>query len=88
MKTFAALALALAAAATLAVANRSVELSTLAHLQALDGSALCGGTKTALTWINENALEHLPVAATLRAENVVAGIALHFGSETIVVATR
>lgn len=77
----------LALVVAFAFANRGVELSGLDHLQALDASSL-SGTKAALTWINEHALEHLPVAATLRAENVVAGVALRMAGQANTVAAR
>ena len=56
-------------------ANRSVELSSLESLRALDASSM-SNTKAGIAWVNENALEHLPVAATLRAENVIAHVAI------------
>ena len=74
-------------ASLVAFANRDVELASLEHLQAL--SAQQGATADAFTWINENALEHLPVAATLRAENAIAGIALSMeASEDVRVAAK
>ena len=83
--TRAALATAIALVAGIAVANRSVDLSNLDNLQAMDGMSMTH-TKAALTWVNENALEHLPVAATLRAENVIAGVALRLGPTEVVAA--
>jgi hypothetical protein len=74
--------------ATVAFMNRDVELTSLEHLQALERSDMTT-TRAALTWINENALDHLPVSATLRAENAVAGFALSMNaSEDVQVATR
>lgn len=72
-----ALAVALGALVVNA-ANRDVELSTLDGIVALErapGSAL-DGTRRAITWINEHALSYLPVAAMLRAEDVVARVAV------------
>ncbi len=57
------------------VANRPLTASSLDHLQALDDTAL-DGTKAALTGLNERALDVLPAAATLRAEDAVAAVAL------------
>lgn len=78
----------LALAVAFAFANRSVELSSLESLRALDASPM-SGVKAAIAWVNENALEHLPVAATLRAENVIAHVAIHLdGAAGSTVAAR
>lgn len=82
--TIAALALVVAAM----FANRSVELSSLESLRALDASSM-SSTKAGIAWINEHALEHLPVAATLRAENVIAHVAIRLdGAASSTVAAR
>ena len=81
MKTIAITLAAIVAIAGFAVANRSLELSNLENLQQLDGSKL-ENTKAALTWINEHALEHMPIAATLRAEDALAAVALRANAET------
>ena len=77
--------LALAAFATVAVvfANRSVELSSLDNLSRVDQGSKLG---VAFTGVNEHALQYLPVSATLRAEDAIAGVAL--GSQYTAVASR
>ena len=67
MKTIAAALLAV----VVSFANRRVELVSLENMQALD--QVDHRAKDALIWVNENALDYLPVAATLRAENALAG---------------
>ena len=55
-----------------AFANRTVELSSLDNLSRVDEKSELG---IVLTGVNEHALKYLPVAATLRAEDVIAGLA-------------
>ena len=88
MKKTIALTIAAVAVVAAFAANRSVELSSLENLQALEQSNH-EGTKAALTWVNENALDKLPVAATLRAEDAVAGVAMRMSSDSnVTVAIR
>jgi hypothetical protein len=87
MKKIAALALVATVAAVVAIANRPVDMTSLEHLNALEETQL-DGTKAALTFVNEHALEVLPAAATLRAENVVAGVAMKLAGDAVSVASR
>lgn len=87
MKNLALAFLAALAVAVFAVANRPVELSSLENLRALDGADDIFG-KQALRWVNENALEHLPVGATLRVEEAFAGIVLATADEPVATAAR
>ena len=59
-----------------AFANRSLETTPLDHLAALDGQEQVQPVADAITAINERALAFLPTAATLRAEDTVAAVAL------------
>ena len=59
-------------------ANRSLEFSTLDGLVALDEAPpALDGVKTAITTFNERALDYMPTAATLRAEDTIATACLH-----------
>jgi hypothetical protein len=78
MKTLAIAASSLTTA--LAIANRPVEMTALSNLAQLEEVGGVEGTRDALTWVNENALPYLPVAATLRAEEMIAGVALRMAA--------
>ena len=74
MKSF--ILAAIVAVPAFAYANRSLETTPLANLTALDGHVQLDPVADALTAINERALPYLPTAATLRAEDTVAAVAL------------
>ena len=66
----------LVAVPAFAYANRSLETTPLDHLVAIESHQQLEPLADALTALNERALPYMPTAATLRAEDTVAAVAL------------